>query len=416
MKKLITILLMLVLTSTTNAQWVKLTNAPKSWTSYLEVKNNVLYDASWGHGVYKSTNNGVTWASSNSGITDSSSQCLYFSGDTTLLGTETGGVFKSTNNGTNWIPYSANLGLNYGPVNVYCITRCFNTFWIGETFVNNGETNLDYYKYTPPVIGWMKDFTWRTWFSNNPPHVNAFYPTDSILYVCATNGISEYYTNGSINTYYMGAIISMARLSYNYLILGGGFSTSSSGILVTTNHGGSWTTTLPIGVRSNFVKDSLNYLYVGTVQGFYYSTDNGWNWTQKNTGMPTVNSVISLALSNGYFYAARPDSSIWRCSRTSILTDISNNTTDVKNYNLSQNYPNPWNPTTTIKYSIPKSGLVTLKVFDILGKEISTLVDENQSPGTYSVDFQGANLPSGIYFYKLQAGSYSETKQMILIK
>jgi hypothetical protein len=85
-------------------------------------------------------------------------------------------------------------------------------------------------------------------------------------------------------------------------------------------------------------------------------------------------------------------------------------------YLLTQNYPNPFNPTTKIKYSIPQSSNVLIKVFDILGNEIETLVDEEKSTGTYEITWYPENLPSGIYFYKLQAGNYIETKKMVLIK
>jgi subtilisin-like proprotein convertase family protein len=85
-------------------------------------------------------------------------------------------------------------------------------------------------------------------------------------------------------------------------------------------------------------------------------------------------------------------------------------------YELSQNYPNPFNPTTNINYQIPKSNLVTLKVYDVLGKEVATLVNENQKAGEYLAIFNGAGLPSGIYFYKLVAGDFTEIKKMILIK
>jgi hypothetical protein len=85
-------------------------------------------------------------------------------------------------------------------------------------------------------------------------------------------------------------------------------------------------------------------------------------------------------------------------------------------YNLSQNYPNPFNPVTKISYSIAIAGQVTLKVYDMTGKEIKTLVNEVKSAGFYTVDFSGANLASGIYLYKISAGNYSETKKMSLIK
>jgi len=110
-----------------------------------------------------------------------------------------------------------------------------------------------------------------------------------------------------------------------------------------------------------------------------------------------------------------------------ILTDgvtwSSTNTSGVKDgnqiptqYSLSQNYPNPFNPSTTINFSVLSSGFVTLKVFDVLGNEIVTLVNEEKSAGVYNVDFNAANLPSGTYFYKLNAGAFIESKKMILIK
>ncbi len=94
------------------------------------------------------------------------------------------------------------------------------------------------------------------------------------------------------------------------------------------------------------------------------------------------------------------------------------------NFVLKQNYPNPFNPTTTINYVIARSGatqqsvnlLVVLKVYDMLGREVSTLVNKLQAPGNYSVQFDASNLPSGIYFYTLRAGNFVQTKKMILMK
>ncbi len=86
------------------------------------------------------------------------------------------------------------------------------------------------------------------------------------------------------------------------------------------------------------------------------------------------------------------------------------------NFTLYQNYPNPFNPKTKIKYSIPKSGNVLLKVFDVLGKEIESLVDEYKNAGTYELDFNAINLPSGVYFYRMVIGSYSKTNKMTLLR
>jgi len=96
----------------------------------------------------------------------------------------------------------------------------------------------------------------------------------------------------------------------------------------------------------------------------------------------------------------------------------------IDKFELEQNYPNPFNPSTKIKFTIPsviasgakQSQMVTLKVYDVLGNEIATLVNEEILAGEYEVKFNAANLPSGIYFYQLSAGQYIETKKMILIK
>lgn len=98
------------------------------------------------------------------------------------------------------------------------------------------------------------------------------------------------------------------------------------------------------------------------------------------------------------------------------FTAVNETVVKPKEYNLSQNYPNPFNPTTQINYSVPKTSLVTIKVYDILGKEVATLVNKEKTAGNYPVQFNATSLSSGVYFYRLQAGDYIETKKMILLK
>ncbi len=83
---------------------------------------------------------------------------------------------------------------------------------------------------------------------------------------------------------------------------------------------------------------------------------------------------------------------------------------------MQQNYPNPFNPVTKINFSLPKAEYVKLTIYDALGREIETLVSENLTPGTYQAEWNGNNYASGVYFYRLQAGSFSETKTMTLVK
>jgi len=100
-----------------------------------------------------------------------------------------------------------------------------------------------------------------------------------------------------------------------------------------------------------------------------------------------------------------------------IITAVKSNTNNIPaNYSLNQNYPNPFNPSTKISYQLPKSGYVTLKVYNALGKEVASLVNEEKQAGKYSVDFRALGLSSGIYFYSIHSGSYYATRKMIILK
>jgi plastocyanin len=95
---------------------------------------------------------------------------------------------------------------------------------------------------------------------------------------------------------------------------------------------------------------------------------------------------------------------------------VNKNTSQPDRFLVEQNYPNPFNPTTTIRYALPQSGLVTVKVFNILGEELATVVNGVESAGAHEIQFNAANLPSGIYFYRVQDGNVTQTKRMLLLK
>jgi len=147
------------------------------------------------------------------------------------------------------------------------------------------------------------------------------------------------------------------------------------------------------------------------------STDGGATWAMINSGGITGFNDIELVVVSGvvYAFAIATDGSF--CSYTESLVGIDpTNTTVPTSYNLQQNYPNPFNPTTEIKYSLPKASFVTLKIYDITGREVATLVNENESTGNYVQSFDASNLSSGIYIYTLRAGDYYVSKKMSLVK
>jgi hypothetical protein len=131
----------------------------------------------------------------------------------------------------------------------------------------------------------------------------------------------------------------------------------------------------------------------------------------KIEGKDTIR-VKFQAPSNGYagsiFYI--------RLLRPESTTNIKENMNQLHFFKLYQNYPNPFNPSTRISYQLPASAFMIVKVFDVLGKEIKTLVNEHQNAGNHSVVFNASELPSGVYFYRLQAGNYSAIRKILLLK
>ncbi|MDO8549899.1 MAG: T9SS type A sorting domain-containing protein [Ignavibacteria bacterium] len=155
-------------------------------------------------------------------------------------------------------------------------------------------------------------------------------------------------------------------------------------------------------------------IFVCCWQGkIYNSTDGGNNWIEQSTETGEDLSAISF-YNNLIGYSVGKNGTILFTSNGGV-TSIEENQ-EITEYNLNQNYPNPFNPTTIISYQLAVGSHILLKVFDLLGKEVMTLVNEYKPAGFYTIDFKGSNLPSGIYFYKLQAGNYIETRKMVLTK
>jgi hypothetical protein len=145
----------------------------------------------------------------------------------------------------------------------------------------------------------------------------------------------------------------------------------------------------------------------GTVVAVNNSTGNNpFTLTAPGPGTYTVNAGFK-----------NPNPRRWDSVMVNIsITDVGENPSNPGTFKLYDNYPNPFNPSTTIVYSLPEAAFTSLKIYDAVGNEVSSLVNETKSSGTYEVEFNATDLSSGIYYYTLQAGSFNQTKKMILIK
>ncbi|MDQ3022142.1 MAG: T9SS type A sorting domain-containing protein [Bacteroidota bacterium] len=115
-------------------------------------------------------------------------------------------------------------------------------------------------------------------------------------------------------------------------------------------------------------------------------------------------------------FAGTKGNGVWKIPLSEILTEVNSYSNMPQSFYLYQNYPNPFNPKTIIRYRLKMFSHVKIKIYDILSNEVKSLVDKNQNEGTYEIEFDGSNLSSGIYFYKLEADNFSEFRKMIFLK
>ncbi len=189
-------------------------------------------------------------------------------------------------------------------------------------------------------------------------------------------------------------------------------------IIMTTNGGINWIFRNPgmnIAVNKiRFINSKTGWI-CGDGGLIMKTTNAGINWQNQYTG--TTKSIRDLYVLNENYLWASGDSGVVLRTTTSGATFINNNTIEKPDkYELYQNYPNPFNPVTNIQFTIPKSGLVSLKVYDVLGREVKNIVNEFKQAGSYIVSFDGSELSSGIYFYRLEAGDFVQVKRMVLVK
>jgi hypothetical protein len=398
-----------------------------------------------------------TWTEQTSGITSAINTVSAVDNNVGWIGGNTGEVLRTTNGGTTWTNVT---GSPIGTNGVYAIcgidaNTCLVSTSPGATFVfrtTNGGANwtqvftqaspgfiddikmfnsTNGFMYGDPVGGrwslWKTTDAGATWDStglylvrtgiseagyNNAMCVrgtNIWFGTNNTkVYYSTTSGTSWNFgaTTGSINTY---------SVTFN----GSTGFTGQSAALTSTNGGANWAVvTLPgTGTIYSFSNVLAEFWYArGT--SIYYSSNNGANWASQYTSPSAgIYQAMSFVSANGFIRGwAGTNTGKISMFNEAVIGIINNNHEIPKEFLLSQNYPNPFNPTTIINYQIPKAGDVKLAVYDMLGREVMVLVNEFKPAGNYNIEFNASNLSSGVYFYRIEAGSFVNTKKMVLVK
>lgn len=389
--------------------WQK-TNGPASETiSALAINSSgYIFAGTYGNGVYISTDKGNSWKQTN--LKTSWVNCLIINANGTIFaGTDNGGIFRSTDNGSTWV--QCNKNITWPWVYSFAINP--------QGYIYAGTYKAGLYYSTDNGDNWISINTGLT----NPSITSIiFNSTGDIFLGTDGHGIYRSKDNGLTwsNIGWSGA------KTYSFLITPTNkiFAGTSDGIYVSTNNGDLWERIFDMNLMSTTIRSiiiSNGNLYAAAdggdfwaaLSGVYTSTDDGKKWTLLKSGLSDI-AIYSLAIDNqSFIYAGAKNGFVYRSVNPTDLPELQ---TIPYSYQLLQNYPNPFNPTTTIEYSIPQKEKVKITIYDIVGREIITLINQIQNAGAYKIKFIANELNSGIYFYKMETGNFSDTKKMLLIK
>ncbi len=393
----------LIYSVTLSAQWVKTNHPQSSMIRALAYSGNNIISGTFDGNMFITTDNGNSWNSINTGHTYSYFYSILINGQNIFIGTSNG-VYLSSNNGSTWS--LVNNGL----------LSSVSSFTMMNQKIYAGTGGGDIYATTDNGFEWkviakgLVTYSSITSLVTNGNNVFAGSDGPPGIYMSTDDGITWNPKNNGIDLTY---IFTLARNENNI------YAGTSGGVFQTTNNGDQWNKIsegMAIRIINILLEVNQNIFSGNDGGGVYLLPKGEQKWIAINDGLNNLN-IRSLVVNNDFIFAGAYDGTVWRRPRTELITSIDDSQYELPtDFSLSQNYPNPFNPTTTIKYSIPNSQFVTLKVYDLLGREISTLVNEEKAPGNYEVKFDGSNLSSGVYLYRLQAGSFTQTKKFVLMK
>ena len=379
------------------AQWVKVSNGINTTMNiYSLTTSNLCVFAGSDSGVYISSNWGTSWTKTS--LNNKVVYSLTTLGTDIYAGTGSSGVYYSTNNGTNWTQTSLNNQT------VYSLT-------VNGNNIIAGVSGTGVYISTNNGINWA--------ISSLGSHtILSLAATGTNIYAGASlTGIYRSTNNGAnwTQTTLNNLTIKSLAISGSYIFAGAYSILNPTGIYRSTD-GGSWTSIGLSGLSVLSLVVGGNSIIAGTDSGVYTSSNNGANWFRKNQGFISVPHIEAFVILENSIFAGTQGQSVWKRDLPETI-GIKNISTEIPSeYSLFQNYPNPFNPSTNIRYDLPKNGFVNLVVFNTLGRELETVVNEKQTAGTYEATWDASQYPNGVYFYRLTTDGFSETKKMILIK
>jgi ligand-binding sensor domain-containing protein len=371
------------------------------------------------NGVFVSSDKGNNWRQINHGLLDKDVKTLLVDNNNALYAGTDSGVYRYVNTNNSW----ELSGLADSAIT--SLTMNFNGYMYAGTSSNNFDIGDGIFISTDHGLNWVR--------------VNDAFPeievgsliVDSdgtIIAGSLYNGIWQSKDGGmswsKINNYDINCLV---KDKFGYVYAG-----TWNGIIRSTDNGDSWevvnaglgSDTLILSITADrygaiytgtAVPNDYGGYYVDSGMGVFKSTDKGLTWNSTGNGLP--NDVITAlgVDSQGYIYAGTSQNAAFR-SINAVASVAQSSPTIPSALSLQQNYPNPFSPSTNISFSLPRSGYTALKIYDALGKEVSTAFSGNMNAGEYSIPWEAKDLPDGIYYYRLTSGTTTETKKLVLMK
>ncbi|MCX6138889.1 MAG: T9SS type A sorting domain-containing protein [Ignavibacteriales bacterium] len=394
----------MICASSALAQWTAVGLAGKNIYALTADTKNIVAGTD-AQGVWRSTNNGAAWDSINKNIVSKGILTLYTNGATTIAGTSQGVCYTATDSNA-WT--SAVSGLS---------TLFTRAVLMKGNAIFAGTEGGGFF--SAVQLG-------GTWTANNSGLTTTTVRTLTLqgtnLIAGTTSGIFRSTNDGVQWTALSTGLLTSSSLFVRAVVVYGStlVSGTQGGIYTAPVSTGIWTKS-NIGLTDTSVEAlyvSGTTIYAGTSGGVYQSTNGGANWSAMNTGY--LKEVRALVKKDNYLYAGTFGDGVYRYPVAS--SGVAKERKLPSSIALYQNYPNPFNPSTTIRYGLPVSSRVSIKIYNVLGQQISDLINSEQSAGWYEITWS-ANVASGMYLYRIEAVSSSDpskrfvdVKKMILMR
>ncbi|MGA7159714.1 MAG: T9SS type A sorting domain-containing protein [Bacteroidota bacterium] len=434
--------------------WTPINNGlPGNQVVSIAVEGTTLFAATTNNGVYRSIDSGTSWNWASSGMILTSVTSITGNGPNIYAVMSYNSLYSSTDNGASWI---ADTSLRSGVIASATVIGQ-NVYAMGHTGIyvssDNGKT-------WGTINGGVMDTTHPSMLVQSGPNLISATQYSGRVFLSSDNGITWKNVGQALPE-----LISLTASGSNVV------AGSQSGVYTSTDNGETWTNVNDTLINITALAAAGSDVFAGRYSwpepvslpqsppgGVFRSSDGGLTWSTINSGIPFDLQVYSITVHGEYVFAgaqysglyvstitndnwfnigqdlpdSRPlllfvndssvfggteESGIW-CAPLSVVTGVKPPAASTlpRSFQLEQNFPNPFNPSTVISYQLRTNTLVTLKVYDDLGRLVKILVDARQTVGNHSVTLNASNLSSGVYFYRLTAGSFVETKKLMLLK